>query len=133
MMALDTNVLVRFLVADDEAQARAVYTLFKRAEDQRTPFFVSLPVVLELFWVLESAYERSRKETVAAVEGLLRLPVLKVEGEDVVRLVLEDARHTNCDLSDLLIGRVAAKAGCEGVLSFDKKACRHALFRLAHA
>ncbi len=132
MMAVDTNVLVRFLVADDEVQSRAVYTLFKKAEEQRMPYFVSLPVVLELFWVLESAYERSRKEIADAVEGLLRMPVLKVEGEDVIRLVLEDARHTSCDLSDLLIGRVASHAGCDGVLSFDKKACRHALFRRVH-
>ena len=129
MTAVDTNVLVRFLTADDAIQAQAVYTLFKKAEEQRTPFFVPLPVVLELLWVLESAYAYSRKEVAATIEGLLAMPVLKIEAEPVVRLVLEDARHTSCELSDLLIGHVAAKAGCDGVWSFDKKACKHALFK----
>jgi predicted nucleic-acid-binding protein len=60
------------------------------------------------------------------------MPTLKIEAADALRLVLEDARHTTCDLSDLLTGHVAANAGCETVLTFDKKASRYALFRMLH-
>ena len=57
MIALDTNVLVRFLVRDDEKQAQIVYARFKQAESAREVLFVSLLVVLETIWVLESAYD----------------------------------------------------------------------------
>jgi len=133
MTAVDTNVLVRFLVADDDVQTQTVYKLFKDAEARRGTFLVSLLVVLELVWVLESVYEIHRREIIDTVESLLKMTVLKVESPDVVRRVLEDARKNTCDLSDLLIGHVASAAGCDSVLSFDKKACRHPLFRMLHA
>lgn len=130
MTGLDTNILVRFLVADDEAQTQAVYRLFKETESKKNALFVSLPVLLELFWVLESVYDLPRREILEAVNALTSLPFLKVDSEAVVRSLLDDARTTSCDLSDLLIGHVAAAHACNVVLSFDKKACRHRLFRL---
>ena len=55
MMALDTNVIVRFLVRDDEAQSNLVYKRLKKAELERERLFVPLVVMLEALWVLESA------------------------------------------------------------------------------
>ena len=130
MTGIDTNILVRFLVADDEAQTQSVYRLFKEAEAKKSVFFISLPVLLELFWVLESVYNLPRRDIMEAVTALTTIPVLKVEAEKVVRGMLEDARKTSCDLSDLLIGHVAAANSCNTVLSFDKKARRHPLFQL---
>jgi predicted nucleic-acid-binding protein len=43
MTGIDTNILVRFLVADDEAQTQSVYRLFKEAETKKNSFFISLP------------------------------------------------------------------------------------------
>ena len=130
MTGIDTNILVRFLVADDEAQTQSAYRLFKEAETKKNSFFISLPVLLELFWVLESVYNLPRRDILEAVTALTTLPVLKVDAADVVRGLLADANKTSCDLSDLLIGHVAAANACNTVLSFDKKACRHPLFRL---
>jgi len=64
MKAVDTNILVRFLTKDDAIQAQKVYELFKKAETKREPLFVSLLVVLELLWVLESVYSIPREEKV---------------------------------------------------------------------
>ncbi len=47
MKALDTNVLARFLMNDDELQAQQVYQVFKAAEARHERFYVSLLVVLE--------------------------------------------------------------------------------------
>jgi len=79
MKAVDTNILVRFLTKDDAIQAQKVYELFKKAETKREPLFVSLLVVLELLWVLESVYSIPREEIVDAINELLYLPVLKFE------------------------------------------------------
>jgi predicted nucleic-acid-binding protein len=51
MKALDTNVLVRFLVKDDEQQAKTVYRLFKQAESKAEAFFIptkSVPVLRDM-------------------------------------------------------------------------------------
>ena len=130
MTALDTNVLVRFLTADDPGQSEAVRRLFKAAEADHVAYRVTVPVVLELFWVLEFAYGLPRARIIDAVCGLLSLPVLAVERADAVRDMLEDARRNSHDLSDLLIGWLASGSGDTPVLTFDKKAGRHPFFKL---
>jgi predicted nucleic-acid-binding protein len=52
MKALDTNVLVRFLVRDDEQQSKAVYRKFKQTEADKEVLFIPALVVLETVWVL---------------------------------------------------------------------------------
>ncbi len=71
MKALDTNVLVRFLVRDDKVQAKAVYRIFKQAEADKNQFWVSLVVILEMLWVLESVYEIQKSEILDAIDELL--------------------------------------------------------------
>ncbi len=51
MTALDTNVIVRFLVRDDEEQALCVYKRFKQAEKKRESLFIPLTVLLETIWI----------------------------------------------------------------------------------
>ncbi len=123
MKALDTNILVRFLTNDDSGQAQRVYRLFRQAEESREIFIVPVPVVLELFWVLESAYGIARQEILDALDALLQLPVLEFDAQDAVRACLADARRSRGDLSDLLIARYAVSAcEAESVLTFDRKA-----------
>lgn len=62
MKGLDTDVLVRLLVADGAAQTRRVTDLLESAEEAGEGFFVSSLVLLELAWVLDSAYRCTRSE-----------------------------------------------------------------------
>ena len=71
MKALDTNILVRFLVQDDLKQANKVIQLFTKAEQYNEPLFIPLLVVLEVIWVLQSAYNVSRQDIVLAISDLL--------------------------------------------------------------
>ena len=130
MKALDTNILVRFLVKDDKAQARLVLKRIEEAEAKREILFVSELVLLELIWVLESVYEVSRTEILASINDLLQMPVLKIACLNAVHAFLNSARTSTIDLSDLLIGHCARLSGCEAVLTFDKKASKTALFQL---
>ncbi len=128
MRAVDTNILVRFLVRDDPVQADLVYQLFKKAEQARSCLFVPLTVMLELIWVLESAYSVGRTEIIEAIGDLLLMPVLKFEQHSVLQEFVRCASENNCDLSDLLIGCSARQQGCATTLTFDKKAARSDLF-----
>ena len=88
MKALDTNILVRFLVRDDENQAVTVYRLFKKAELEKTAFFVPMLVVLETIWVLEAVYQISRLDILDAINDILYLPILKFESQPSLKRFL---------------------------------------------
>lgn len=130
MTGLDTNLLVRFLTRDDEDQAQKVYALFREAEEDRREFFVPLVVLLELIWVLGSAYGIDRERILDAIQRLLQMPVLKFEQVAAVQAFLAAARGDATDLSDLLIGHSAVRSGCRRVLTFDRRAARTGLFDL---
>ena len=130
MQALDTNILVRFLVKDDEKQADAVFSLIKKAERRREKLFVSLIVLLELIWVLDSLYKVPRDKLLYAISTLLMLPILEIEDRDIVYSFLHEAKNNTYDLDDLLIACKARARGCNQVITFDKKAAQHNLFRL---
>jgi predicted nucleic-acid-binding protein len=67
MNAIDTNILVRFLVGDDKIQTRKVYKIFKKAESVKRELFVPLLVIQELIWVLESVYDIARGDILDSI------------------------------------------------------------------
>ncbi|MDF1593788.1 MAG: type II toxin-antitoxin system VapC family toxin [Desulfobacterales bacterium] len=130
MKAIDTNVLIRFLVKDDDKQAESVYRLFKKVESQKEALFVPLAVVLETIWVLESVYNVSRQEILDSIDALILMPVLDFESQPAIIGFVSSARETRIDLSDLLIAHSATFSGCEYTLTFDKQASDSGLFEL---
>ena len=130
MKGVDTNILVRLLVRDDEQQAGLVYRVFKAAEAENIAFFVPLLVVLELIWVLESAYDISRNDILDSIRDLMRMPILKFEHQSALQRFLLGASGNSYDLSDLLITYSARANGCNHTLTLDKKASRSELFEL---
>lgn len=131
MKAIDTNILVRFLVGDDELQAKKVYNIFKKVESDKGELFVPLLVVLELIWVLESVYEIPREEIIDSIKELLLLSILSFENLSTIQQFAQNALTTKYDLSDLLIAHAAIEQGCESIITFDKKASKYKLFELA--
>lgn len=130
MKALDTNVLVRFLVRDDERQAKTIYRIFKQAESDKEVLFVPLLVVLETVWVLESVYKIPRQEIIDSINELILMPILEFETQSAILNFVSSARETKMDLSDLLIAHSTKFSGCECVLTFDKRASNFRLFEL---
>ena len=130
MKALDTNVLIRFLVKDDKQQAQAVYRIFKQSESKAEVFFVSTLVVLETVWVLESVYDSTRQEIIDTIDELLLMPILEFEAQSAIRSFINSARENMTDLSDLLIAHHAKYSGCASVITFDKRAAKLELFEL---
>ncbi len=119
MIAVDTNVLVRFFVADDEVQAAAATAAFESAARKRVAIFVSQIVVCELVWVLSRAYGHARSEITSLLELLLRSGGLEVEGRDEVARAVGAFAAGKGDFADYLIRERARSAGCESVMTFD--------------
>ena len=130
MKAIDTNILIRFLVGDDEMQTKKVYSILKKAESEKKDLFVPLLVVLEMIWVLESVYDISRTEILDSISDLLLMPIFKFDQQSALQQLVHSAQGNKYDLSDLLIAHSAKVNGCEAVITFDKKASKFKLFEL---
>ncbi|MEZ5536329.1 MAG: type II toxin-antitoxin system VapC family toxin [Thiolinea sp.] len=124
MKAVDTNVLVRFLVQDDEKQTPIATRLLSDAEASKQPLFVSNVVVLELMWVLRSSYEVSRDDILDSLNDLLSMTALEFQDQTIVRDFVMSAQNNNYDLADLLISQIAKGKACDTTLTFDKKAAK---------
>lgn len=123
MIALDTNVLVRFLTRDDVAQAkRAEHCMAQLSEEQ--PGFVAREVILELAWVLTRAYGYSRAEIARALEGLLAAIELDIEDGEMLGAVLTLYARDGYDLADLMIREAGRRRGASPLVTFDEKASR---------
>ncbi len=129
MKALDTNILVRFLLNDDTSQAARVLQRFQEAEQNDERFHVPIPVVLELIWVLSSVYEIAKSDLILAIENLLSMPIMEFEKAEAVFRALLEAKKSNFDLADLLIAFCSKASGAEAILTLDKKAAKHPLFQ----
>jgi predicted nucleic-acid-binding protein len=114
MIALDTNVLVRLVTADDAAQARHVAARI----DSGDAFFVPLTVALELEWVLRGAYKLAPARVVAAFEALLSIRNLRFADDQLLSRALNQFRM-GLDFADAL--HLEAAKGCTQMLSFDTK------------
>jgi predicted nucleic-acid-binding protein len=125
MIGLDTNVLIRYIMQDDLKQSSLATRLIEsRSIESRG--FVPLVSVVELFWVMSSAYELDRGQLIAALEGLLRTKELVVERAEIVWKAFRTFQSANVDFADCLIGRSAAAAGCEKTMTFDRGAAKNA-------
>ena len=121
MKALDTNIIIRFLVKDDEAQARRVRSLLERAEATGDRFLIATSVMLETIWVLSAAYDFSRAETLDALDLIAQMPIFEFEDYEIARELIHRGRASKVDLSDLLIGLVGQASGAKTTITFDKR------------
>lgn len=123
MIALDTNVLVRFLTQDDPEQGRIASDLLGGLTEQN-PGFVSREVLVELVWVLERSYRYQRSEIARVLEGFLSAAELDIETGDSVGAILQLYEGKGFGFSDLMIRQAARRAGAATLKTFDRKAAR---------
>lgn len=124
MASLDTNVLVRFLVRDDADQAAAATSLIRSAVRKGEPLFVPVTVLLELEWVLRSAFGFDKPAVLQALFGLLGSFELAFESEGAIELALAQYERSAADFSDGLHVALAQRANQSPLWTFDKAAAK---------
>jgi len=123
MIAIDTNVLVRFLTQDDPVQAEAAGN-FMASLSEGDPGFICREVMVELVWVLERAYGCSRTEVAIALEGLLSASELEIEAADDVGTATFQYREGGFGFADLMIAAAMHRADAIPLITFDRKAAK---------
>lgn len=124
MIGLDTNVLVRFLVRDDEVQFARARRLLQREMGKGEPVLINLLVLLETEWVLRSRYALSKSEILGAFSGLLDAAELLFEDEASLEQALYMWKDSSAQFADCLIGARNWALECRATASFDNKALR---------
>ena len=124
MLGLDTNVLVRFLVRDHEAQFERARRLIKREVGAQEKVLISLLVLLETEWVLRSRYSLQKTQIMDAVSGLLDAAELELEDEPTIEEALYLWKDSAADFADCLIGAHHRRLGCRATATFDARAVK---------
>jgi predicted nucleic-acid-binding protein len=123
MIALDTNVLLRYLVQDDPAQSARATEIIERLT-ARNPGFISLVCILEIVWVLGSLYKRTRGQIAQHIEMILAADTLEVQNEQEVYQAVVALRNGTGSFEDALIGAIGVWRGCSATLTFDENAVK---------
>ena len=124
-IAIDTNVLVRLLVRDDEAQFNAARRLVEQAEAADETLLLLLSVLLETEWVLRSRYRLDKAAIAATFARLLETDGLVFEHEPTVEETLYIwSQHPSADFADCLHNARAAQLGRTRFVTFDAGAAK---------
>lgn len=124
MIGLDTNVLVRFAMHDDESQTAQALAVM-RGLSANEPGFISHVVLAEVWWVLSRSYRVDHKRRCSFIADLLDTAELRIEDSGIVRKALACAQD-GADLADALIAESAASFGCSATVTFDNGAVKGA-------
>lgn len=123
MIAIDTNVLVRYLVYDDPEQAMAARALLEELTSTR-PGFICREVTIEFVWVLERSYKFARSEIADVLVELISTDSLIIEAaEDIVGAAIR-YRQGGVGFADLMILAAARRVGAGPLYTFDRALAR---------
>jgi predicted nucleic acid-binding protein len=111
MLAVDTNVLIRYLTGDDPEQSPRARRLIEGDD-----VWVPVTVLLETEWVLRSVYGYPATQIASALRMFAGLPRIALENPSVVAQALDWAER-GMDFADAL--HLGTAAQCEAFVTFD--------------
>ena len=124
LIAVDANVLLRYLLRDDDAQAERARHVFERA----ARVLITDVVLAETVWtLLGRRYGATKADLIAVVDNLMQEPNVRFEDDEVIWSALQAYRETDADFADALIVYKAQKTatlgnGVDTVYTFDAAA-----------
>jgi predicted nucleic-acid-binding protein len=121
---LDTNVLVRLLVADDVRQAEQAAAVVREAVEAGDPLFLPLTVVLELEWVLRSRHRFRKDVVLATLVKLLESREIEFQDEASLERALFFYRSRKADFAECLHLGCAVTHDRMPLVTFDCQAAR---------
>lgn len=124
MAALDTNVLVRYVIQDDSGQLAAAKRLIDRCVGEGRSLFVPVTVTLELEWVLRASFGYVKDDVLQVLSSLFSAAELAFESERALEVALQLYREGPADFADCLHVALATEAGEQPLWTFDKGASK---------
>jgi uncharacterized protein len=120
---LDTNVILRYLVRDDEAKAAACYELFQQVDEGQKEITTCEAVIAECVYVLSGrgTYGLPRSTVRELLRPILVMPGLKIARKKVYLLALDlFVTYPRLDYEDALIVAHMQDIHIEELISYDE-------------
>lgn len=127
MIAVDTNIVARFLLSDDEGQRERAMRLLA---DMRRQALVDDLSLAEIAWILKNRAKATPATIAEAMKALTINEKLRVADVAIVETACAESLKHGFGLADALIGVRNRAAGCETTYTFDKRAARSDLFTM---
>ena len=116
---IDTNVILRFLLHDNEEYYNKAAGYFEDAKAGKIELNLIPEVVFEIDYVLRGVYSLSKQEVVEVCSRLARSPSLKIVDRNILIDTLEKYKAMNIDLFDIYLYNFALSKKAS-ILSFDR-------------
>lgn len=120
MRSLDTNILVRYLVADHPRQLAMAERVIEECRETKESIFLSIPVLCETVWVLTRNYLQPKPVLIEILEQILAKDLFRLEHDAAIRRSLQAYRDGKAGFIDYLIGEISQDAGCRDTVTFDR-------------
>ena len=131
MRGLDTNLLVRYITADEADYYQLTDEFFTRCEARGETLFVSSIVLCELIWSLVGKrYRLDRSAVDDLITRMLESPLFVLQEHDAVKRALLDFRQGKADFADYLLGEINRRAGCVDTVTLDRDLGEHESYTL---
>jgi predicted nucleic-acid-binding protein len=124
MPALDTNVLVRYVVGDDATRLATAKRLIHRCVAEGQTLFIPVTVALEFECVLRSSFGFGKDDVMSTLSSLFSADELTFQDERALEVALQLFREGSADFADCLHVALAAQAGEQPLWTFDKGAAK---------
>jgi predicted nucleic-acid-binding protein len=118
---VDTSVILRILVREDEGKVAAVERLLLSARRSGKRLHVLPVAVLEVVWVLEKVYKLDRRSIRELADAILNTGELIVENGEVFRKALAVYEEKNVKFADAVMGAWGIARGLKTVYTYDEK------------
>jgi predicted nucleic-acid-binding protein len=120
MIGVDTNILVRLAVKDDERQYDIAARFFQTQISAENPAYITLIAVAEFAWTLRRAYKFSDEHVIQILERLQNADNVEFERQETVANAASRCRSERIDFSDCLIAAIHQEDGCSHIVTFDR-------------
>jgi predicted nucleic-acid-binding protein len=118
---IDTSVILRLLVRDDDIKRKNTEKLIKGAKDKGITLYLLPVAVIETVFVLEKVYKLEKKSIKELVLALLNTPEIKLEMEGVFKNAIEVYASKNVKFADAVMGYWGLDKGISVIYTYDEK------------
>jgi predicted nucleic-acid-binding protein len=126
MIGIDTNVLLRFFEAGDDAEQTAAARQLVR---DQAPVFINPIVLAEFAWTLRRTFKLDRATIYDRLAGIIEAHEFRLAFPEAIGRAVKQYEEGAADFSDYLIGELNGAFGCDTTLTFDKAAGKSRVFR----
>lgn len=119
MIGLDTNIILRYVMADDPVQSAVAQRIVESQLSDDQPGYLNDIVLCELVWTLRRAFKQSRHDVGRLLQKLFVTRQLSFRDPRVLSEALVMFRTTKADFADCLLAVRNLAEGCSVTISFD--------------